>query len=114
MTAIADINPPDILDCPADIIVSLRDRSSTEITAAWRQPIATDDSGDIPSVEMSHTPGLLFSTGSTTVTYTFQDSAENEAVCEFNVIVEGRWTGYILLFLYLCEMSTITRATHLY
>ncbi|XP_022107711.1 uncharacterized protein LOC110988484 isoform X2 [Acanthaster planci] len=77
-----DVTPPVISNCPADITLPLG------ITVAdWTEPMATDDSGALPSILKSHEPGDSFPVGDTTVTYTFTDGAGNQANCTFLVTV---------------------------
>ncbi|XP_072013342.1 scavenger receptor cysteine-rich domain-containing protein DMBT1-like isoform X2 [Amphiura filiformis] len=86
---IPDTEPPEITDCPTTIFTTVYDRSSQDVSVSWRQPIATDNSGEIPSVTISHPPGSVFPIGFTIVTYTFMDPAGNQAECNFEVIVEA-------------------------
>ncbi|XP_072013682.1 uncharacterized protein [Amphiura filiformis] len=81
-----DTDPPIIISCPEDFNVTAPEGSnSTEV--AWEEPIAFDESGGIPTVQKTHEPGSRFDVGVTSVSYTFSDSSENMAVCNFNVEV---------------------------
>lgn len=69
------------LTCPADVEVEAEDASGAEVT--W-PPATTDDDA---SLAYSHEPGSLFPVGTTTVTVTATDDADNTASCTFDVTV---------------------------
>lgn len=86
--ALGDTSIPTISDCPSTIAV----QASENLPGAsvdWTVPTAVDNDGNIPQVFVSNAPGF-FSIGTTTVTYTFRDTAGNEALCIFDVIVIGK------------------------
>ncbi|XP_071836035.1 uncharacterized protein [Apostichopus japonicus] len=87
-TCTADVTPPVISGCPRDIFPTVQIGAQNGF-AIWTEPTATDNSGTATLVSQSHPPGSSFLVGRTTVTYKFADPAGNEAVCTFDVIVQG-------------------------
>ncbi|XP_038069013.1 mucin-17-like isoform X22 [Patiria miniata] len=81
VNVVADDVAPFILNCPSNISLPF----GTD-TASWTEPTATDNSGQVPSVDRSHEPGAVFTEDSTMVTYTFTDAMGNQANCVFLVI----------------------------
>ncbi|KAJ8041828.1 Hyalin [Holothuria leucospilota] len=82
-----DTTPPTVIGCPSDIteILSLGMGSSLSVT--WDpEPFGNDASPPVTTIA-SHSPGQFFVIGTTTVTYTFQDRFENNAICSFDVNV---------------------------
>jgi len=90
-----DVTPPSFENsCPSDILVSLNINGSAE--ANWTIPIATDNSGIAPAVNVSPIgvrPPYKFNETST-VTYTAVDSNGNVAPCTFRIRVEGKTFHY--------------------
>src|SRR5207248_2357844 len=85
---VTDNTPPAISGCPSDItVVTGPGRTSCDQTASWTAPTASDNCGGTVTVSTNHSPGSLFSKGTTTVTYTFTDSHGNSSTCSFKVIV---------------------------
>ncbi|MDD5151107.1 MAG: HYR domain-containing protein, partial [Flavobacterium sp.] len=86
---VTDSQKPVITGCPANITKSSGVGVCTSIVS-WTEPSATDNctaSGNLIWTK-SHTPGTLFSAGTTTVTYTATDAAGNISnVCSFDVTV---------------------------
>jgi hypothetical protein len=86
---VADNQKPVIAGCPANIS---RTSSAGVCTAvvSWTEPTASDNctaSGSLVWTK-SHTPGSTFSAGTTTVTYTAKDAANNVSnVCSFDITV---------------------------
>ncbi|XP_072045665.1 hyalin-like [Amphiura filiformis] len=87
---IVDTNAPTILMCPTPLRM-MTDSGVSKIPVFWAEPIANDHSGDV-IVNSSHSPGQLFSIGSTQVLYTFTDRSQNQAICQFSVTVEEEET----------------------
>ena len=85
-----DVTDPVVQNCPPDITRTItRDPSNPTpqfTNVQWEEPIATDDSGEQPTVIRSAVPGTAFPVGTAEVTYTFTDAADNSADCSFNVI----------------------------
>jgi hypothetical protein len=84
-----DTQAPVISGCPANIT---RTAGAGSCTAAvsWTEPTATDNCTPAGSLvwTKSHTPGTVFSVGTTTVTYTAADAAGNvSATCTFTVTI---------------------------
>lgn len=86
---VTDTQKPVISGCPANITKSSDPGICTAIVS-WTEPSATDNctaSGSLVWTK-SHTPGTLFTAGTTTVTYTATDAAGNISnVCSFTVTV---------------------------
>ncbi|XP_072051694.1 uncharacterized protein [Amphiura filiformis] len=81
-----DSEPP-MVQGPGDtrIQIPLNGRGTN---VRFTEPTATDNSGTVRLVSRSHTPGQRFPTGTTTVTYVFEDPSGNRVVYTFDVIVE--------------------------
>ena len=81
---LVDNKAPVISNCPNSVnnLVSCGVPSGT---VTWIPPTATDNSGGIPAVSSTYQPGASFPVGTTPVTYTFTDSAGNQAQCSFAV-----------------------------
>ena len=89
---IVDSTPPSVFDCPQDVTTTTE--LGTEGTPVfWNKPFVTDISG-ILQITSSHSPGQIFSTGSTFVKYFFQDGSFNVAECNFTVTVETGKTKF--------------------
>lgn len=82
---VEDQTPPIITGCPSDI--TLTANSVCKATGTWTVPGATDNCTTV-TLSSSHTPGALFSLGTTTVTYTATDGSGNTSTCSFNVVVK--------------------------
>nr|XP_054770575.1 hyalin-like [Lytechinus pictus] len=81
VTAEADNIPPVVI-CPADVT------QTVELGTSSRQvffdvPNVSDNSGSFSLVQASHQSGNSFTTGTTTVTYTYADGSGNTASCSF-------------------------------
>ena len=72
---------------PIEITISF---GMTSMSVTWIEPTATDNSGITPTITQSHQPGNSLPVGTTHVTYTFTDMAENQAMCSFN-IYQQQW-----------------------
>ena len=66
------------------------DSGQATATVTWTPATATDNSGDTPTLAVTHNPGDSFPIGTTLVTYTFTDASSNSAVCTFSVTVNGK------------------------
>lgn len=77
--------PPTISNCPAAQTITAAAGASSAV-ADWVVPTATDASG-VASVTSTANPGDSFPVGLTTVSYRFTDSANNIALCEFQILV---------------------------
>lgn len=84
---VKDTTPPVVASCPADITVQTATGCST--AATWTPPTFTDACSSV-SVTASHSPGAVFNTGNTAVTYTAKDASGNTTVCTFNVFVKDQ------------------------
>ena len=82
----ADIAPPTIANCPANITILT---AADSATATWTSPTATDNCTARPTLTVSKPSGSKFPLGTTTVTYTAKDSLQNTATCSFTVTVES-------------------------
>ena len=79
-----DTLAPVIANCPADIVLDLS--ALCDSTATWQEPSVSDNC-DLFTLSSTHASGDTFSHGSTTVSYTAQDSCMNSAMCSFTVSV---------------------------
>ncbi len=80
-----DTQKPTFSGCPANIFLP----TNTAINGAvafWNAPGAGDNCG-VVNFTASHTPGSVFPVGTTTVTYSAVDGAENAATCSFTITV---------------------------
>lgn len=59
--------------------------TSCGAAVSWTPPTATDNCSVV--LTSSHTPGQVFPIGTTVVTYTATDGADNITLCSFNVVV---------------------------
>ena len=78
-----DVVPPVISNCPA--AVSLQ-TTGTCATASWTAPTAVDNC-TAAILTSNFASGTCFPIGTTTVTYTARDAANNQSTCSFNVVV---------------------------
>jgi hypothetical protein len=87
---VTDTTPPVIANCPGEIIFYTgAGRLTCNQVATWTEPSATDNCtlpGNITWTK-SHLPNTTFPVGSTTVTYTARDAANNTSACTFTVTV---------------------------
>ncbi len=79
-----DIQAPVFSNCPTNITQSA---IGTTAIVTWTVPTATDNCTATPSVASSHNPNTIFPIGTTTVTYTARDTANNIATCTFTVTI---------------------------
>src|SRR5690606_1745846 len=80
---VTDNSNPVISGCPSDINVSLTASECSKIVS-WTPPVVN---GNWIALTSTHNPGDLFAVGTTQVTYTATDSANNISTCSFNVLV---------------------------
>ena len=64
------------------------DAGKAYASVTWTVPTATDNSGNAPTVTVSHTPGQ-FPIGTYTVVYTAKDAADNAATLSFTITITG-------------------------
>ncbi|WP_159038651.1 HYR domain-containing protein, partial [Brumimicrobium mesophilum] len=82
--AVTDNQDPVISGCPANI-TQVSDPGVSTAVVTWIAPTATDNCS--VSLTSSHNPGDVFSTGTTTVTYTATDGAGNSVTCSFEITI---------------------------
>jgi len=82
--SLGDNIAPVVNACPSNISVS--GDANCQATVTWTAPIATDNCG-VANISSTHTPGSVFSNGTTVVTYTITDNCGNVANCSFSVTV---------------------------
>lgn len=82
---VTDNVAPVITGCPTNIFVS-NDPNVCTAVVSWIAPTASDNCG-IVTLTSTHNPGDTFPVGTTTVTYTFTDAANNVSTCSFTVTV---------------------------
>ena len=93
-----DTRVPDVLNCPSNVTVMV-ELGTSETGVLWVEPKAIDASENVTRTS-SHKPGQSFPLGLTTVSYYFQDSALNKALCEFTVLVKtGNYIDQLAIFL---------------
>ena len=80
-------------DCPANQTLSVKIGEST-VTAEWRKPTATDNSGVIPTVTCDRDVASQFNIGCNFVECTAYDASGNQAVCQFIIDVIGKFQIY--------------------
>ena len=62
-----------------------------EVRVTWRQPIAKDNSGELPSLTSNRQPGQLFAVPSVSeVLYTAKDAAGNAGTCRFRITLKRK------------------------
>jgi len=87
---VTDNEIPELVACPTNITKSC-DVGECSAIVSWTEPSVNDNctSSENISWVKSHTPGTVFSLGTTTVTYKGIDEAGNESlICSFTVTVE--------------------------
>jgi hypothetical protein len=89
---VVDTTAP-VIECPADIVVSLP-ANSTAITMPVNFNVTANDSCSTATVNTSHASGSNFPVGTTSVTATATDAAGNTSTCTFNVTVHYLFTGF--------------------
>lgn len=82
--------PPVLTACPANISLTT---AGTSATATWTAPTATDACPGIVLVTTTNAIGSSFPLGTTTVTYTAKDAANNMSTCSFTVTVTQTTTN---------------------
>uniref|UniRef100_A0ABM0MA55 Uncharacterized protein LOC102802712 n=1 Tax=Saccoglossus kowalevskii TaxID=10224 RepID=A0ABM0MA55_SACKO len=75
-----------VVICPADIFQNTDDGASWA-NVTWGAVNATDNSGSVIDVYVSHAPGSNFPIGSTIVTYSAVDAYNNTGYCSFSVTI---------------------------
>ncbi|KAJ8026434.1 Hyalin [Holothuria leucospilota] len=101
----SNTTPPVISNCPADQYIEL-DFGKMSTTAFWDEPSATDTSGTTKLQSRSHVPGDPFGLGNTSVTYLFSDASDNNATCQFYILVKKSASPYKSIVI-----STVTLVT---
>ncbi|KAJ8041072.1 Hyalin [Holothuria leucospilota] len=87
-----DFQPPVISGCPGDF------SQMGPSPVIFTPPQATDNSGYVRLLFMSHTPGQVFPVGITAVSFVFGDAAGNQNECTFYVtITDGGLPFYIVV-----------------
>ncbi|XP_071823795.1 uncharacterized protein [Apostichopus japonicus] len=85
-----DITAPVVRNCPENIV--LNSRFNEPVVGVWIAPTASDDSGFVDVLFVSHMSGFLFPPGYTAVSYIYVDPSNNQAACSFVVSVLGSVT----------------------
>ena len=81
---VTDNETPTIIGCPTDIIVNT-DLDNCDAVVSWIPPTFSDNCG--ATITSTHTPGDVFTIGTTTVIYTVIDATGNSSTCSFNIDV---------------------------
>jgi hypothetical protein len=82
-----DIIAPIIVNCPANISVAAAVGATSAIAPQWTSPTTTDNCPNAINLTSTYQPGASFPIGTTSVTYTAKDAANNSATCVFTVTV---------------------------
>ena len=83
---IVDTEAPVITDCPSSMSVC-NSVGLPFYSTSWHAPTAVDNVGVTSSLSNYVLPEANFSIGSSVVSYSFSDAANNVAVCSFTVVV---------------------------
>ncbi|XP_072046539.1 hyalin-like [Amphiura filiformis] len=81
-----DTIAPIVIDCPSDVVDKVEGSMSTSVQ--WKDPSATDASGNVTLLVKTHQPGEKFGIGTSNVMYIFADPSNNMAYCTFSVRVD--------------------------
>ena len=84
---VIDTEPPEI-NCVEDRSVET-DAGKSTATVLWQTPMATDNSGETPTVTCEPESEINFIIGHTTVQCEAVDGSGNRAECNFNIHVTG-------------------------
>ena len=84
---VTDDELPTINGCPENFVVH-SDVGGCAAVVTWTEP-ASEDNCAVDTLASTHNPGVVFSTGTTTVTYTATDIHGNSSTCAFDVTVDG-------------------------
>ena len=88
---IADILPPAFdATCPSSPLVVYAERGLFSAEVNWTEPLATDNSGIVPTMSSNYKPFDRFSQGTHVITYTTTDQSGNKAICAFTIDVRGK------------------------
>ncbi|MBL7904115.1 MAG: HYR domain-containing protein, partial [Bacteroidales bacterium] len=87
VVTVVDNEGPVITNCPVADITAVSQGEDCTAIVSWPNLIATDDCSGVKSFTSTHSPGQLFPVGTTVVTYTATDNADNVSTCVFNVVV---------------------------
>ncbi len=82
--------PVFVTNCPANLTLVT---AATNAIATWTAPTATDNCTPSPTITSNFASGQSFPVGTTTVTYTARDAANNAATCSFTVTVSNTTTN---------------------
>ena len=75
--------------CPSDILID--DAVETEIRVNWKRPLATDNSGVVPTVVSNLPSGDIFAVpGVYEIVYTAEDGSGNRATCRFTITLKSK------------------------
>jgi HYR domain/Secretion system C-terminal sorting domain/Domain of unknown function DUF11 len=88
-TCLPDVTRPTLTACPANINLTT---PLTSTVATWTPPTATDNCPGAVTITSTHNSFQTFPLGTTTVTYTARDAANNTTSCSFTVTVTNTST----------------------
>ena len=71
------------------------DPGSPNATVSWTPPTASDNSGEAVTLTSDYSPDDIFTTGTTTVTYTATDAYGNTGTSTFDVVVIGKYDSQL-------------------
>lgn len=84
---VRDAHGPESSNCPTTITVQAK-ADECKARVRWQPPVFTDACDDKITVTSTHKPGNEFPVGTTDVTYTATDNANNVTTCTFQVVVQ--------------------------
>jgi len=87
-------NTPPVITCPANVVVYLPLNSTATSMVVTYPAVTATDNCSTPTVTSTPASGSVFPVGSTTVTGTATDEANNTSTCTFTVTVLYNFTGF--------------------
>ena len=88
------------ISCPSNISI-VNDFNQSSAESRWEIPqVSPADAEEFVRVNGSHTPGMRFELGTTTVTYSmYANDGKVVTMCEFNIQVVGKRATVVVQFL---------------
>src|SRR5207237_6662926 len=92
---VVDTTPPVITSCPTNVTVYLPlNSTAVSMPVSYSAATATDNCDSSVTIGYSQASGSVFPVGTTTVTVTATDAANNSSTCTFTVTVLYDFTGF--------------------
>lgn len=87
---ISDVLPPTFgVKCPTSPLLIYAERGMFSAEVNWTEPVATDNSGNKPTVTSNYQPPQRLSQGTHVIIYTAEDQSKNRATFSFTVEIRG-------------------------